>query len=93
MLPLKGGKLGIRLAHAFSVTADLLAHSYGGVCQQMRGTPTVGICTVPNCVLYLATFCYISLEKTRLPVLSDPRLVCVPADNIAIQVLLSVDGF
>ena len=50
----------------------------------MRGTPTVGICTVPNCVLYLATFCYISLEKTRLPVLSDPRLVCVPADNIAI---------
>ena len=22
-------------------------------------------------------FCYISLEKTRLPVLSDPRLVCV----------------
>ena len=46
-----------------------------------NGTTTVGICTVPNCVLYLATFCYISLEKTRLPVLSDPRLVCVPADN------------
>ena len=22
-----------------------------------------------------------TLEKTRLPVLSDPRLVCVPADN------------
>ena len=39
------------------------------------------MCTVPNCVLYLATFCYISLEKTRLPVLSDPRLVFVPADN------------
>ena len=54
---------------------------YGGVCQQIRGTTTVGLCTVPNCVLYLATFCYISLEKTRLPVLSDPRLVCVPADN------------
>ena len=51
--------------------------------KQIRGTTTctVGICTVPNCVLYLATFCYISLEKTRLPVLSDPRLVCVPADN------------
>ena len=32
---LKGGKLGNRLAHAFSVTADLLAHSYGGVCQQI----------------------------------------------------------
>ena len=46
-----------------------------------NGTTTVGICTVPNCVLYLATFLYISLEKTRLPVLSDPRLVCVPADN------------
>ena len=52
-----------------------------GYCQQIRGTTTVGLCTVPNCVLYLATFCYISLEKTRLPVLSDPRLVCVPADN------------
>ena len=30
MVAVKGGKLGIRLAHAFSVTADLLAHSYGG---------------------------------------------------------------
>ena len=78
--------MGNHLAHAFSVTADLLAHSYGGVCQQIRGTLPYNYgrnmyCTVPNCVLYLATFCYISLEKTRLPVLSDPRLVCVPADN------------
>ena len=38
VLPLKGGNMGNHLAHAFSVTADLLAHSYGGVCQQIRGT-------------------------------------------------------
>ena len=30
-------------------------------------------CTLP--------FCYISLEKTKAALLSDPRLVCVPADN------------
>ena len=38
-----------------------------------NGTTTVGICTVRNSVLSLTTFLYISLEKTRLPVLSDPR--------------------
>ena len=64
--PVVGGR------HMYSTVSADKGNGYG---------PTVGICTVPDCVLYLASFLYISLEKTRLPVLSDPRPVCVPADN------------